>query len=190
MTDRSLTDSLLSELARGNAEVLARGRELATLLTARQLEWQPQGGGWTAGQVIEHLLLSGSLYVDRMDAIIEAARTSGKTGNRKWRPTLMGGMIIRGVRPQSARRFRTQTVFQPGPAARRDAVREFVKLHERLDELLARADGLDLRGVKLSSPASSLIRMNLGDAFAILVFHAQRHLLQVGRIINSPGFPR
>jgi hypothetical protein len=31
------------------------------------------------------------------------------------------------------------------------------------------------------SPAVSLIRMNLGDAFAVLVVHVERHVAQIER---------
>jgi hypothetical protein len=182
-------NTFLAEMARGNSEVLARARDLEKLLNDEQLKWQPPTGGWTAGQVLEHLVVAGRLYVDKLDGIMDRARTQGRTRDRQWKPSLMGGVIMRAVAPGNARKYPTQRVFTPGPVARANVVRELIALHEQVGRQLQKADGLNLRAVKLSSPVSPLIRLNLGDAFGILVLHAQRHLLQVGRVINSEGFP-
>jgi hypothetical protein len=48
------------------------------------------------------------------------------------------------------------------------------------------ADGHDL-GVGFSSPVSPLIRLNLGDAFRVLVVHCHRHLGQVERTRRAVG---
>ena len=53
------------------------------------------------------------------------------------------------------------------------------------DARLRAAAGLDWRAVRLSSPVSRFIRLNLGDAFVILVVHAQRHLGQITRIRDA-----
>jgi hypothetical protein len=47
----------------------------------------------------------------------------------------------------------------------------------------------DLRRTRVVSPAASLVRLNLGDCFEILVSHADRHLGQVERIRKQPEFP-
>ncbi len=180
-----LTDPFLSEMLRGNYEVLARARELDKVVTDDRLNRQPPGGGWTAGQALEHIIVSGSLYMDRLPGIIDRARTQGRTAQRKWKPSLMGGVIMRSIDPRNMAKRKTQKVFEPGPTPRPNVVREVIKLHEKLSTQIRNADGLDLRAVRLSSPVSSLIRMNLGDALGILVFHAQRHLLQAGRALEN-----
>jgi len=49
--------------------------------------------------------------------------------------------------------------------------------------------GTDLKKLKICSPISPLIRMNLGDAFLINLYHDQRHLNQAERILNNKSFP-
>jgi hypothetical protein len=56
----------------------------------------------------------------------------------------------------------------------------------RLRGLMREVDGHDLR-VGLSSPVSPLFRMNLGDAFRILVVHSHRHLAQAERTRRAVG---
>lgn len=55
--------------------------------------------------------------------------------------------------------------------------------------LMREADGLDLHRLKLSSPAARLIRLNAGDAFAIMAVHTQRHLGQVRRTLDDATSP-
>ena len=45
--------------------------------------------------------------------------------------------------------------------------------------------GIDWRRTRLASPASPLIRLNLGDAFLVLAVHARRHLGQVERVLRG-----
>jgi hypothetical protein len=56
----------------------------------------------------------------------------------------------------------------------------------KLRAQIEQAARLDLN-TRLSSPVSVLIRMSLGDALAIPVVHAQRHLGQVERTRRALG---
>jgi hypothetical protein len=55
--------------------------------------------------------------------------------------------------------------------------------------LLERARRLEWNRIRLASPISRLVRLNLGDCFAINAAHARRHLGQIERIRNRPEFP-
>ncbi len=47
-----------------------------------------------------------------------------------------------------------------------------------------------MRKLRMTSPVTPLVRrLNLGDAFVIIVVHAQRHMRQIERVIAAPGFP-
>ena len=64
---------------------------------------------------------------------------------------------------------------------------------KRLDEtstLLDAAAGLEWQRLRLSSPVSPLLRLNLGDAFTILANHDTRHMRQIERVRGQAGFPR
>jgi hypothetical protein len=47
---------------------------------------------------------------------------------------------------------------------------------------LARADGLDLRRVKVATPISRFLKMSLGAMFAQIAAHESRHLDQAWRV--------
>jgi hypothetical protein len=47
---------------------------------------------------------------------------------------------------------------------------------------LERADGLDLRRVKVATPISRFLKMSLGAMFAQIAAHERRHLEQARRV--------
>jgi hypothetical protein len=66
----------------------------------------------------------------------------------------------------------------------------FLSVQDELIEMMRTADGLDLTRVRLHSPASTCIRIHLGDAFEMLICHAERHLGQAERVASEATFPR
>ena len=156
----------------------ARTRALTADLSDAQLHQPPRDGGWSIAQIFEHLLVSHGLYLEKMRPLI--ARTPRTPPAKPWHPTWFGRLIARAMDPK-ARRRRTQRVFTPG-APRSRVVEAFLDMQEEFAGLLGRADGLDWNALRLTSPVSRLIPLNLGDAFQILVLHAERHLLQAERV--------
>ena len=167
-------------------------RSLAGALTPEQLAWSPPEGGWSVGQVLEHLVVANGLYLQLCEALV-ARGTMAATdtaGARMWKPTLMGGLLARAVGPEAKSKLPAPKVFRPGPAARERVLDAFTEMQERLATLIDRSATLDWRRLKGPSPVTSLVRVNLGDAFQVLVNHSNRHLNQARRIVAAPGFPR
>jgi hypothetical protein len=89
---------------------------------------------------------------------------------------------------QKPTKLKAPKTFQPIKPC--DAIIEqFIQQQEKLASLISEADGLDLRRIKFGSPVSSLLRFSLGDCFAILVMHQERHLKQMNRIKDHTMFP-
>ena len=153
-----------------------------------QIGWRPPDGGWSIAQVVEHLIITDESYLELLERVL--ARKPERAWRGEWKPSLIGGLLTRSQMPDSKKKVTTPAIWRPGPEPRANVVEEYIKVRERLLEMVARADGFDLRRTKLSSPAAKLIRMNLGDAFMTLVVHTQRHLRQIERIRTRPEFPR
>ena len=58
-------------------------------------------------------------------------------------------------------------------------VGEFLDRQHELERLIERSLDREWRRVRLSSPVSRFIRMNVGDAFTVIVRHAERHFRQI-----------
>jgi hypothetical protein len=159
-----------------------RAEVLRETLSAEQLVWQPPKGGWGVAQVFEHLVIAADSYLDRIGPMIESAETpDAPPVRRPWKPTIMGGLLVRSL--QSPRKLPAPKIYRPGLRARADVITAFIERHRRTADLLTRSAGLVWAEQMFPSPVTRLIRMNLGDAFTVLVVHAERHLGQVDRIL-------
>ena len=58
----------------------------------------------------------------------------------------------------------------------------FFHVQSQLMLQLARAEGLDLRRIKVATPISRFLKMSLGAMFAQIAAHERRHLEQARRV--------
>lgn len=184
------TDGMLDELLAGIEEMNERANAIAGDLIAEQMSWSPTAAAWSIGQCLEHLVVTGSLYNERIGPAIQRAREkSGGRSPRAWRPSLAGRFMINAVKP-GGRAVRTLRVFEPTLEPRADVLAEFVAIQKGLSEHIAAARGVDLMAAKVTSPATRLLRLNIGDCFRMLTLHADRHLLQAARVRGNDSFPK
>jgi hypothetical protein len=182
---------MIGRLLEDVEQIGERARRLTAPLSDAQMGWTPPDGGWSAGQVLEHLLISDRSYVVRMRPLIDTARARAtEAAPASWRPTLAGRFLIKSLAPGATRKLPAPSIYRPGPSPRPGVVAEYLRSLDDLASLMRAARGLDLGRLRMSSPVSRLIRLHVGDGFAIMVVHAQRHLGQIERLLKSPGFPR
>lgn len=176
---------MLAQLAGELDRIEPRTRVAVTGLPEGKFREVPPDGGWSVAQVFEHLCLANDSYLDGpLIPAIARAKARGPS-SRAWRPSLVGGwltgMLIEGAKPMPAPR-----PYRVGPAPRAQVVDAFLGGIARLRAHLLEVDGHDLT-IGLASPVSPLIRLNLGDAFRILVVHSHRHLAQAERTRRAVG---
>jgi hypothetical protein len=170
-------------------EAVTRDALTATAgLSDEQLRWS-DGSGWSIAQVFEHLVLSTDAYVAKIrgrifnpNAVHVAAGTEAE-----WEPSLMGWLLVRRMR--SPRPLPAPRIFMPGSTPRADVVNAFVQRQKTFTDLLRSSSALYWSRVRTASPVSALIRMNLGDAFSVLIVHQQRHVGQIDRARQRIEFP-
>jgi hypothetical protein len=177
-------DALAAELRRRNGHVIERAQSLPGRFTPEALRRRPASGIWSPAEVLEHLCLSDEGYLVRMRPLIRDARADDRGGGRtdhRWRPTLMGRLLVWSM--GAKRPVRTVAALEPrsGGARGVEALHTWIELRRELERLLAAAAMLPWRRLRFASPYSGLVRPNLGDAFLVLVTHAERHLDQIDR---------
>ncbi|MDQ3811385.1 MAG: DinB family protein [Chloroflexota bacterium] len=184
MTQRSHVARLLDEVDAIDERITS----LTAGLDDRQLNWQPPDGGWSIGQVFEHLVVANDSYLDRIWPLVREDNAPRHTSvQAEWRPTLMGRMLVGSFR--SPRKLPAPRIYRPSAQPRARVVAEFRQRQHELRELLHAAADLNWRRIRTTSPVTPLIRLNLGDCFTIVVVHAQRHLGQIERLREGAGFP-
>lgn len=138
------------------------------------------------GEIFEHLCITDGLYEAPLRALLTAERE--RTTPRKspvWRPTIWGRLLLWSLNPANTRKSQAPPAFRLTAAPRARVVEAWLAQAETTRALMREADGLNLRRLKLSSPVARVIRLNAGDAFAILATHAERHMGQVRRTISD-----
>ena len=178
---------LRADLSARIGAILSRGRPLVAI-TPGQLSWSPPGGGWSVGQVLEHLVANSQSYFAPIGQhLSKGTRLPTSGDDATWTPTIIGNLLVRSLR--SSRKLPAPKIWQPGPTPRERVAGIFLDSMTQLGQLMERGREYHWQAVRLPSPASALMRLNLGDVFLALVVHAERHLGQIDRIRAAPGYP-
>jgi len=172
---------LLGELDR----IEPRTRVAVTGLPEAKFREVPPDGGWSVAQVFEHLCLANESYLDGpLGPAVARAKSRGPS-DRPWRPSFMGGWLT-GALVEGGKSMQAPKLYRVRSAPREHVVDAFLAGIARVRLLMREADGNDLL-VGLASPVTPLLRMNLGDAFRIVVVHCHRHLAQAERTRRAVG---
>jgi DinB family protein len=161
--------------------LIDRVGSLARPLDPEQIVRRPSKGGWSVGQVLDHLCVTAELYEPRIRAVLLAGRPDAAAALRPWKPTLVGRLLVRAF--ERPARIPAPKRMRPAATPRGGVVEQFLAHERTLVGLIEDATGFDWRRLRLASPISPLIRFNLGDAFFMLVVHTERHARQMERVI-------
>lgn len=175
-------DPLLASLPPRLAAIEGRTRAVVAGLAPDRLAQRPPAGGWSVAEVFEHLVLGNEAYLGVMAGALARARARGAA--RAWRPSLFGSLLLGAISEKNRTRLPTTPKMRP-LAVRAGVVEAFVATLARTAELARDAEGADLR-MRFWSPIAP-VPLNLGDAFAIVVTHAERHLGQAERARAAIG---
>ncbi len=166
--------------------------QLSADLSGEQFTWKPTQKKWSVAECLDHLNVGGRLVLDALQKAIESGHRDGIVGE----PPFTYGFVSRNfpkiMMPSTRLKMKSVRLYLPAPAAelnKESVVTTFLQLQDDYIEQIQRSDGLDLRRIRVSSPAIRMLRLSLGAWFAVTIAHEQRHLEQARRVAKSPGFP-
>lgn len=152
-------------------------------LTAR-----PGPDTWSAVQCLDHLNTAGWLLLRSMEKKIQRGRAEGPYGDPPFDYGFVSRWFVSALQPSSGWTFDAPSVFEPeapNTLYPNEVVDEFLVLQDEFAEHVAETEGLDLRRLRLSSPAIPLLRISLGAWFEATLAHERRHLKQAHRILQT-----
>lgn len=172
-------------------------QDLAATLSDAQARWRPSPERWSVADCVEHLSLTTEQFLPGLEARIDTAqrrRDPTQPVPQTFRRGLVGRFLPRMMEPPVKRRLRAPRGYRPaadlaGGRGAAEIFTRFVGLQQALVLQLRRSQGLDLGRVKLISPVTRLLRLNLGDWYAFLAAHERRHLWQARQVMKEAGFP-
>lgn len=159
---------------------VARARELVRRAGEPALRKQPEEGGWSAAECLEHLTLSTESFTRKLRRALDAAVTRPARGQET--TSWLGRILLWHTEPPVRKKDTAPEKFHPTVPASRDVLlARFEKAHRELIQLIEETDGIDRMRVKVPYVAVKWIRITLLDAFTLLSAHDRRHLWQAER---------
>jgi len=170
---RALKDEATALVADVDAEVLRR---------------RPDAETWSVAQILDHVNTAGWLLLKELETAIQKAKASGPYGEPPFRYGVVSRWFVRSMQPSSGWTFTAPSVFEPETADTLypgETVEEFRALQDEFADCVGSAEGLDLRRIRVSSPAVPLLRISLGAWFEATLAHEQRHLEQARAVLPA-----
>ena len=167
-------------------------KEEATTLVAdvdpATLQARPDADTWAAVQCIDHLNTAGWLLLRSHETTIQRAQNEGPFGEPPFTYGFVSRWFVYVMKPSSGWTFDAPSLFEPeapNTLYPNEVVDEFLALQDELAEHVEATEGLDLRRLRLSSPAIPLLRISLGAWFEATLAHERRHLLQARHVLDT-----
>ncbi len=188
------TDTLIPELqgyAARYEQAKQRAAHLVTGLTEDHLHWCPEPGSWSIAQCLDHLNVTGQQTLPLLRRGIDQAKERNWRSNGPFKHGFLGNWAVKsaGADKLPPKKFKAPQIFRPRAHLNGvKVVEEFTQLQNKLTDLLQEANGLDLSRSRVPSPALKLLKLDLGQWFALTAGHQERHLWQAGRVREVGAF--
>jgi DinB superfamily len=162
-----------------------------TGLSDAEFTWPPGPERWSIGQCIDHLNATARVYLPVLDEGIAEAMRRGLYAPGPYSYNWIGRVLVFLNQPTTRIRTKAPTSFYPAlNRSRQEIMAAFRAYQVQYVDRLRQANGLDLARARVSSLVVHWLPMPLGSAFACLIAHERRHLVQAQRVLAAPGFPR
>jgi len=151
------------------------------------LQLSPEPKAWSVVQIFDHVNTAGQLLLDSMEDRIDGAQREGPFGTPPFEYGVLSRWLVRSMDPPSRWAVPSPTVFEPAPSSvlsPSTTIRDFQSVQERFAHCVKAAEGLDLRRIRLPSPALRVVCLSLGAWFEASLAHERRHLQQIRRVLK------
>jgi DinB superfamily len=164
-------------------QIQQQAGEVVAGLNEARFNWRPSPAEWSIEECLAHLTMVGQWEIRAIEEAIDSGKQRGLTGHGPFEYGVIDRFIVHQTEPpvrspQPAPRHFVPLHGQPVTAV----MPTFQHVQSQIVIQLARADGLDLRRVKVATPISRVLKMSLGAMFAQIAAHERRHLDQAWRV--------
>jgi hypothetical protein len=164
-------------------------QELTAPLNDTQFNWRPASNHWSISECLAHLNVVDGKDLPLLSTQIEQGIAQGLTAQGPFHYGFMSRRFVAFMDAPPRFRIKAPKVYLPPSGHKKDeVVAEFLSIHSRILELLAKANGLDLARIRVPSPAAP-VKFSLGQRFALVAAHDRRHLWQAWQVRKHINFP-
>ena len=172
---------LIAELQASDQRAIA----LARGLTTEQLNWKPRPESWSVGQCLEHLCISGELY---LPPIAAALKNQPRSPVERITPGWFGAWFIRSYIAPSphTKKARAPRKITPVLSSIEPSILDrFLAMNREVRAIIERAQPYDVNRIRFVNPFIPIIRFTVGTGLEIISKHEMRHLLQAEKVWQS-----
>lgn len=174
---------LISDLASRTEKIIEKV-ELLKSETSTELNWKFDADSWSILECIEHLNLYGDFYLPEIESRIQSSKYKP---DLYFKSGLLGNYFATSMLPkEKLNKMKTFKDKNPnGSKLERNVIDKFLKQQQKTLELLDFAKNVSLSKTKTAISISKLIKLRLGDTFRVVIYHNQRHLVQIDNCIKN-----
>jgi hypothetical protein len=163
--------------------IIEETKDLVHGLSEEEFNWRPAAGQWSIEECLAHLVMVGNVELELIERAIDQARQRNLTGSGPFRASAIERYILRESEPPIRRAMSSPKRFVPLHNQPLTAIMpSFFHVQRRFILQIERADGLDLRRVRVPTPIVPFLKFSLGGTFAQAAAHERRHLVQARKV--------
>lgn len=154
-------------------------------LGPEELNRRSTSDSWSVLECIEHLKRYSDFYNPEIAKRIQESRHPAQ---EVFRSGLLGEYFAKTMLPkEKGSKMKTFKVMDPIHSnVPRSVLDTFIEQQKVLLGLLDQARKVSLNKTKTSISISKLIKLKLGDTMRVVVYHEQRHMKQIERVLARP----
>jgi hypothetical protein len=177
------TSALLNELKERTSQHLEYAQTL-TLKTEEELNFRNSQDSWSPLECLEHLNRYEDFYIPEITNRTDASKIPPKD---IFKPGILGNYFAKSMLPkENLNKMKTLKIMNPiHSQLNKTVIEKFISQQKQLLSLLEKAQNIDLERTKTSISISKLIKLKLGDTFRFVIYHNERHIEQIKRILTS-----
>lgn len=147
---------------------------------------------WCVLEIIEHLCIAYTFYVEKIDAAL-AKSTESTPENEVLRARTWQKIIIKGQRPKEGKRkwkMKTLRKFEPifpntlSQEQIDEVFEKFNHLYGHLKQSILTSRQKEVSKTKITSAIGPIVTFYLPECFEFLLSHAERHLVQIEETLD------
>lgn len=179
------SSEFLHQLRKESLFLLDQVEHISNHCPMELLENSNGSGRWNCIQVLEHLNSYYRYYLPKIENLIEH---SPADPHPHFKPGILGNYFTRTMQPKNGEvPNKMKAMKNHSPSASLDSksvTREFLQWQRLLGLLIERSEKVNLNRIRVPISIAPFLTMKLGDVFAFMVAHNNRHWVQIENLLE------
>lgn len=149
-----------------------------------KLNWKQDPQSWSILECLEHLNLYGDFYLPEIEHRISASDSTPVTS---FKSGILGNYFATSMLPKE-KLNKMKTFKDKNPAGSnldKQTITRFLDQQKITLELLDKSNSVNLNKTKTAISISKWIKLKLGDTLRVVVYHNERHMAQIEKIVDE-----